>query len=143
MNLHYILPINSKNSNHKNISLTGTGHCNCKPCENIQFEKDVQLYFFKNILENLSENQSAKLEFLTFNFIHGLLYLQTFSGRPSKALEEIHKPIFIFSSSRLRVMQKALQLPVFFFLLSFLPVILERLAQVLYLFLFYCCFRWV
>ena len=56
MSLGFISPRNSKNSNHKHISLIGTDHCNSK---RIQFEKDIQMFFFDS-LDVFKTNQSLK-----------------------------------------------------------------------------------
>ena len=44
--------------------MTETDHCNSELSKQIQFEKDIQLFFFFSISEILQENQSPKVVFL-------------------------------------------------------------------------------
>ena len=45
ISLHYTFLYNSKDTNHRHISLTGTDHCNSKLTKNIRSGKDI-LFFF-------------------------------------------------------------------------------------------------
>ena len=45
MILRCISPDNTKNNNHRRISLTWTDHCKCKLSKNIQFEENAYLFF--------------------------------------------------------------------------------------------------
>ena len=55
MSLHYISSSNSKNTNYRHISLTGTDHCNSKLSKNTQFKKGKLLPFliFKKIYKKI------------------------------------------------------------------------------------------
>ena len=51
----YCVPWNNlKKTNHKHISLTRFHYCNSKYSKNIEFEKNISLYFFK-ISENFQK----------------------------------------------------------------------------------------
>ena len=55
---------NSRNSNHRHISLTGTDHCRSKFSKDIQFEKKSQSIFF-DISQNIKENKLQKKNYTT------------------------------------------------------------------------------
>ena len=61
MSLHIISPYNYKNTIHRNISLTGTDHCNSKPCKRIDFGKHIHFSFFLIFQKIGKKNESPKV----------------------------------------------------------------------------------